>query len=56
MIFIRQFPGVAESVIPVLIEFLSDSNELAATDVLIFVREVVQKFENLRSLIIGVSV
>ncbi|XKL64186.1 hypothetical protein PGB90_004272 [Kerria lacca] len=48
-----KFPGVAESVIPVLIEFLSDSNELAATDVLIFVREVVQKFENLRSLIIG---
>lgn len=46
-----KFPGVAETVIPVLIEFLSDSNELAATDVLVFIREVIQKFENLRSLI-----
>lgn len=35
-----------------MIEFLSDSNELAAADVLIFAREAIQKFENLRPLII----
>ncbi len=50
-----QFPGVAENVIPVLVEFLSDSDELAAFDVLVFIREVIQKFENLRSLINAVS-
>ncbi|XP_044743762.1 coatomer subunit beta [Chrysoperla carnea] len=47
-----KFPDVAATVIPVLIEFLSDSNELAAADVLIFAREAIQKFENLRPLII----
>jgi coatomer subunit beta len=49
-----QFPDVAATVIPVLIEFLSDTNELAASDVLIFVREAIQKFEGLRPLIIEV--
>ncbi|BES91993.1 Coatomer subunit alpha-2 [Nesidiocoris tenuis] len=47
-----KFPDVAASVIPVLMEFLSDSNELASQDVLIFVREAVHKFENLRNTII----
>lgn len=47
-----QFPDVASQVIPVLVEFLSDTNELAAGDVLVFVREAIQKFPNLRSLII----
>lgn len=47
-----KFPDVAATVIPVLIEFLSDTNELAATDVLVFVREAIQKFEGLRPLII----
>lgn len=46
-----QFPDVAATVIPVLAEFLSDTNEQAAADVLIFIREAVQKFPNLRSLI-----
>nr|CAD7452509.1 unnamed protein product [Timema tahoe] len=46
------FPDVAATVIPVLIDFLSDTNELAATDVLVFVREAIQKFETLRPLII----
>lgn len=32
-------------------EFLSDTNEQAATDVLIFIREAIQKFPHLRSLI-----
>lgn len=34
-----------------LAEFLSDTNEQAATDVLIFIREAIQKFPHLRSLI-----
>jgi len=36
-----------------LIEFLSDQNELAAADVLVFVREATQRFEQLRPVIIG---
>ncbi|XP_059482364.1 coatomer subunit beta isoform X2 [Neocloeon triangulifer] len=47
-----KFPDVAATVVPVLVEFLSDSNELAATDVLVFLREAIQRFENLRPLII----
>lgn len=49
---ILQFPDVAGTVIPVLVEFLSDTNELAATDVLVFIREAVQKFSDLRASII----
>ncbi|KAL9873721.1 coatomer subunit beta isoform 1-T1 [Glossina fuscipes fuscipes] len=48
-----KFPDVAGNVIPVLVEFLSDTNELAAADVLIFIREAIQKFPSLRNLIIG---
>lgn len=33
-------------------EFLSDSNEAPAADVLEFVREAVQRFDNLRTLIV----
>ena len=47
-----KFPDVASSVIPVLMEFLSDSNELAAMDVLIFVREAMNRFSNLRPIIV----
>lgn len=46
-----RFPDVAATVIPVLAEFLSDTNEQAATDVLIFIREAIQKFPHLRTLI-----
>lgn len=49
--FVRQFPDVAATVIPVLSEFLSDTNEQAATDVLVFIREAIQKFPHLRALI-----
>ena len=42
---------MAATVIPVLSEFLSDTNEQAATDVLVFIREAIQKFPHLRSLI-----
>uniref|UniRef100_A0A0K8TT21 Coatomer subunit beta n=1 Tax=Tabanus bromius TaxID=304241 RepID=A0A0K8TT21_TABBR len=47
-----KFPDVAATVIPVLVEFLSDTNELAATDVLIFIREAIQKFPSLRNSIV----
>ena len=43
---------MANTVIPLLMEFLSDNNELAALDVLIFVREAMSRFENLRPVII----
>ena len=33
-------------------EFLSDTNELAAADVLVFVREAIQRFEQLKPLIV----
>ncbi|RZF48550.1 hypothetical protein LSTR_LSTR011165 [Laodelphax striatellus] len=47
-----KFPDVAATVIPVLMEFLSDTNEMAASDVLVFVREAIQKFDPLRPQII----
>ncbi|XP_015605561.1 coatomer subunit beta [Cephus cinctus] len=47
-----KFPDVAATVIPVLTDFLSENNEAAATDVLVFVREAIQRFESLRPLII----
>lgn len=47
-----KFPDVAQAVIPALVEFLSDSNELASADVLIFIREAIEKFPTLRSLVI----
>lgn len=47
-----KFPDVAGNVIPILMDFLSDNNELAATDVLVFVREAIQRFESLRPQII----
>ncbi|XP_071943606.1 coatomer subunit beta-like [Antedon mediterranea] len=48
-----KFPDIAAQVIPVLMEFLSDTNELAASDVLVFVREAIQRFEQLKSLVIS---
>jgi coatomer subunit beta len=47
-----KFPDVAQSVIPVLTEFLSDTHELASCDVLIFIREAIEKFPLLRPLVI----
>lgn len=48
-----KFPDVASTIIPVLMEFLGDTNELAAADVLVFVREAVQRFDHLRPLVIS---
>merc|ERR1711971_657497 len=47
-----KFPEQAATVIPLLMEFLSDNNELAAMDVLIFVREAMNRFPNLRAVMI----
>ncbi|XP_076381828.1 coatomer subunit beta-like isoform X1 [Megalopta genalis] len=47
-----KFSDVAATLIPVLTDFLSENNEAAATDVLVFVREAIQRFENLRPLIV----
>ena len=45
-----RFPDVASTVIPLLMEFLSDSvnDEASAADVLVFTREAMSKFEHLR--------
>ncbi len=48
-----KFPDVASAIIPVLMDFLSDNSELAATDVLVFVREAIQRLPHLRPVIIG---
>jgi coatomer subunit beta len=47
-----KFPDVASTIVPVLMEFLGDDNEIAATDVLIFVREAIQRLPHLRSIIL----
>ncbi|XP_052810345.1 coatomer subunit beta-like [Mya arenaria] len=46
-----KFPDIATNIIPVLIEFLGDTNEAAAADVLIFIREAIHRFEALRGVI-----
>ncbi|XP_048579124.1 coatomer subunit beta isoform X1 [Nematostella vectensis] len=46
-----KFPDVANSIVPLLMEFLGDSNEQAALDVLVFVREAIQRFEQLKPVI-----
>lgn len=47
-----KFPDVAPQIFPVLMEFLSDENELAASDVLVFVREAIQRLPHLRPIIV----
>ncbi|KAG8714008.1 coatomer subunit beta [Ceratobasidium sp. 395] len=46
-----RFSEVAASVVQALMEFLGDTNNPAAVDVIAFVREVVEKFPNLRGTI-----
>jgi len=47
-----KYPDVAPTVVPMLTEFLGDTNEQAALDVLLFVREAVLKFQPLKSVIL----
>lgn len=48
-----KFSEVASSVVELLMEFISDFNNASAVDVINFVKEVVEKFPNLRPAIIG---
>lgn len=48
-----KFPDVASTIVPVLMEFLSDTNEKASSYVLQFVREAVHKLPNLKNAILG---
>lgn len=43
-----RFPGVAKNVVHNVMEFLGDTNILAAVDVIAFVREVIQTYPGLR--------
>lgn len=47
-----KFSEVASNVVHVLLEFLGDNNNAAAVDVIAFVREVVEKFPDLRASIV----
>ncbi|ORX45515.1 Coatomer, beta subunit [Hesseltinella vesiculosa] len=47
-----QFSEVAANVVHVLMEFLGDANNPSAVDVIAFVRQVVEKFPNLRNSIL----
>ena len=47
-----KFPDVASTIVPVLMKFLSDDNELAAQDVLVFVREAIQRLSHLRPVVL----
>jgi len=48
-----KFPDVASSVVHVLMDFLGDSNAASAVDVIIFVREVVETYPDLRQSIVS---
>lgn len=48
-----KFPDVASTIVPVLMEFLSDTNETAAQYVIQFVREAVHKLPNLKPAILA---
>jgi coatomer subunit beta len=44
-----RFPEVANSVIHVLIDFVGDNNATSAVDVIVFIREVIETYDDLRS-------
>ncbi|RDD39708.1 Coatomer subunit beta [Trichoplax sp. H2] len=48
-----KYPEVAESVIPLLVEFLGDGDEVAGNDVLVFMREAMQKFQHIKPLVMN---
>lgn len=47
-----KFPEVAASVVGSLMDFISDFNNASAVDVISFVKEVVERFPNLRRSIV----
>lgn len=48
-----KFSEVAASVVELLMDFIADFNNASAVDVILFVKEVVEKFPNLRSTIVS---
>ncbi|XP_064397244.1 coatomer subunit beta-like isoform X2 [Halichondria panicea] len=48
-----KFPAVASTVVPLLLEFLSDSDESTAEGVLVFVREAVQTYPQLKTHVVA---
>ncbi|XP_065911705.1 coatomer subunit beta-like [Dysidea avara] len=48
-----KFPDMAVTVVPLLLEFVSDDDEVTAEDVLTFVREAIQKYPHLKSTVIN---
>ncbi|EKX49625.1 coatomer subunit beta 1 [Guillardia theta CCMP2712] len=47
-----KFPEIAGNVVHVLIDFLDDSNATSASDVVLFMREVVETYPKLRELVV----
>jgi len=47
-----KFPEIAGTVVHVLIDFLDDSNATSASDVVLFVREVVESYPRLREVVV----
>ena len=43
-----KFPEAVSTVVPILMDFLGDSNQSSAVDVILFVREIVETYEHLR--------
>jgi coatomer subunit beta len=50
---VTKFPETAGVVVQVLIDFLDDSNATSASDVVLFVREVVESYPNLREMVVS---
>ena len=48
-----KFPDSASAVVPVLMDFLGDSNQTSAVDVVLFVREIVETHPHLRETIMA---
>ena len=48
-----RFPDSASAVVPVLMDFLGDSNQTSAVDVVLFVREIVETHPHLREAIMA---
>lgn len=48
-----RFSIVAPAVVPLLLDFLSDSDEGTAEDVLVFVREAIQRYPQLKGSVVG---
>lgn len=47
-----KFPDVAPVIVPAVVEFISDPKEMVASDVLVFCREIIHKFTNLKELLL----